>query len=226
MLSNYLTLRQLLSPQELNQVLLLVNQATFQTGSKSASSDAASVKNNLQIRAEENAQAQQIGQIVMAAFSRSSLLQSVVMPKAILPPLVSIYRENMSYGTHVDSPLMGAQYTIRTDVGMTLFLSEPDTYEGGELRVITEAGEKTFKLNAGDAVLYPTTKLHEVRPVVSGTRIAVVTWMQSAIRDAHKREILFNLHSSINELTGENLHKERVKLQQVYSNLVRMWAEL
>ena len=226
MYTNYLVLEKLLSGQELSQIFQLIDQAVFQDGSSTASSDAASVKNNLQIRAEENFQAQQIGQIVMSSLSRRPEFQSAILPKVILPPLVSIYREKMSYGMHVDSPLMGSQFTIRTDVGMTLFLSEPDTYEGGELLVITETGKKKFKLNAGDAIVYPTTKLHEVLPVTSGKRIAVVTWAQSAVRDAHKREILFNLQSSISNLVNDEMKNERIKLQQVYANLVRMWAEL
>ncbi len=222
---NYLHLKGMLSSEHLSAILNLINQADFETGTASATGNAAQVKDNLQIRAEDNPHAQQIAQIVMQAISTNVSLQSSVLPKAILPPLVSKYVPGMKYGMHVDSPLMGSQYTIRTDVGMTLFLSEPDTYEGGELLVKTETGDVKFKLAAGDAIVYPTTKLHQVLPVIKGVRMAVVTWMQSAVRDGNQREILSQLNYVIQSL-GESQVNERLELQQAYSNLLRMWAEL
>lgn len=223
--SNYLHLEQLLSGEQLSAVLNVIYQADFEEGGASATGAAAQVKKNLQIRAEENPHAQQIAQIVMQAMSTNVALQSSVLPKAILPPLVSKYVPGMEYGMHVDSPLMGNQYTIRTDVGMTLFLSDPDLYEGGELLIQTETGEQTFKLAAGDAIVYPTTKLHRVLPVKSGVRLAVVTWMQSAVRDGNQRDILGQLNGVIQSLTDSQAN-ERLELQQAYSNLLRMWAEL
>lgn len=224
--SNYLELQNLLNQEELSAVLQLVNQAGFADGKTTASDNAASVKQNLQISAENNFHAQQIGQIVLQALSRNREFQSAVMPKMILPPLVSLYQPGMHYGVHVDSPLMGNQFTIRTDVGMTLFLSEPESYEGGELEVMSESGIKQFKLSAGSAVIYPTTRLHEVKPIVSGKRIAVVTWMQSAIREANQREIIHHLNQVIKEMPADSQKENILILQQVYSNLVRMWAEL
>ncbi|RKQ51781.1 PKHD-type hydroxylase [Roseivirga pacifica] len=223
---NYLQIDELLNAQELSAILNLINQAGFSDGKSTASDAAAGVKQNKQISAESNFQAQQIAQIVSQAISRNKRIQSAILPKVILPPLVSLYEPGMHYGTHVDSPLMGTQFTIRTDVGMTLFLSPPESYEGGELEVITEAGIKLFKPAAGSAVIYPTTRLHQVLPVTNGKRMAVVTWMQCAIRNPGQREIIDQINQVLDQM-GQAEHKEtRLVLQQVYSNLIRMWAEL
>ncbi len=224
--TNYLHVKQLLSKEQVQLVSQLMETAAFKDGVATATSAASKVKKNLQIRSEDSLEAQQIGSIVMQAISQCREIQAAVMPKMILPPLISKYEENMSYGLHVDSPLMGSQYTIRTDVGMTLFLSDPQEYEGGELLVMTESGEKKYKLPAGDAIMYPTTRLHEVLPVTSGVRKAVITWIQSAVRDPFKRDILRNLSEVAASLNHENSKDEQLTVQQVYSNLVRMWAEL
>lgn len=224
--TGYLQVRQLLNPDELETITSLSKIGRFIDGKLTATDAAAKVKSNMQMPLEGSLEAQQIGNIVMKAITRNPLIQAAILPKLILPPLVSKYQPGMNYGLHVDSPLMGHQYTIRTDVGMTLFLSDPETYEGGELAVYTEVGEVKFKLAKGDAIIYPTTKLHKVNPVVSGERVAVVTWMQCAIRDAQKREILFKLKAASDEFKNEEKSEAFLALQQVYSNLVRMWAEL
>ena len=134
----------------------------------------------------------------------------------------------MHYGMHVDSPLMSEQNTlIRTDVGMTLFLSDPAEYEGGELEILSQTGPVRYKLERGAAIIYPTTQLHGVLPVTSGVRLAAVSWMQCMVRDVQKREILFQLKSA--QALVEQREKqapENLVLLQVYSNLVRMWGEL
>ncbi len=223
---DYLIVKQLLSEKGLATILQLANRAKFQDGGASATDNARQAKKNLQMRAEESIEAQQIQNIVMMAISHNPEIQSAILPKAVLPPLISKYEVGMNYGMHVDSPLMGSQFTIRTDVGMTLFLSEPDTYEGGELLVMTEIGEHKFKLNAGDAVIYPTTRLHQVLEVTKGTRVAVVTWMQSAIRDSQKRGILRQMSHVINSQNDAKSNENKTILQQAHSNLIRMWAEL
>lgn len=224
--NHYLHIEGLLSSDELTRLRDLISKADFQDGVVSASDAASKVKKNLQIRPEDSVEAQQASAILMQAFSRNVTLQSSIMPKAILPPLLSKYEEDMTYGLHVDSPLMGTQFTIRTDVGMTLFLSEPDSYDGGELQVITEAGDRLFKLPAGDAVIYPTTKLHQVLPVKSGVRLAAVTWMQCAVRDPENRSILNTLRKSAESVSRHGLDNEHLALQQLYANLLRRWAEL
>ncbi|KOF03889.1 hypothetical protein OB69_02405 [Roseivirga seohaensis subsp. aquiponti] len=223
---NYLELTQLINPSELSSILNLIEQSNFKDGKSTASENAANVKNNLQINSENNFHAQQIGQIVHQAISKNRRIQSAILPKVILPPLVSQYESGMHYGLHVDSPLMGNQFTIRTDVGMTLFLSDPSSYEGGELEIMTEFGLQRFKLSAGSAVIYPTTRLHQVLPVTQGKRLAVVTWMQCAIREANKREIIDQINQVLNELSVTDHKESHLMLQQIYSNLIRMWAEI
>ena len=225
-LSSYVHVKQLLNKEEIDNVLRLIDLSQFADGSGTASDVAASVKRNLQLPKQGSIEAQQIASIIMTAISRNVLIQSAIMPKMMLPPLVSKYEPGMEYGLHVDSPLMGEEYTIRTDVGMTLFLSEPENYEGGELMVITETGEVHYKLPMGDAIIYPTTKLHRVVPVTSGVRLAAVSWMQCAVRDSHKREILFNLKTAADKLQSAGSSSELLSVQQSYSNLIRMWTEL
>lgn len=222
----YLHVEKLLNEQQLTQIWTLIQSADFKDGKATATDFAGEVKQNQQIRAEESFQAQQAGNIILQAMSQHPHLQAAVLPKMVLPPLISKYQEGMNYGMHVDSPLMGGQYTIRTDVGMTLFLSHPDTYQGGELQVITESGEKLFKLPAGDAVIYPTTKLHRVLPVTSGVRMAAVTWMQCAVRNADHREMLLSLNRATQAVGEKGMTDEHLALQQVYANLLRMWAEI
>ena len=223
--SGYLHIKQLLKPEELETVVGLATVGRFVDGKLTAVDASASVKSNMQMPQEGSLESQQIGNIVMRAIAQNPIVQSAIMPKMILPPIVSKYQPGMNYGLHVDSPLMGSQYTIRTDVGMTLFLSDPESYEGGELVIHSEIGEVKYKLAKGDAIIYPTTKLHKVNPVTSGERLAAVTWMQCVVRDSQKREILFKLKAANDELRSANPNAF-LNLQQVYSNLIRMWAEL
>jgi PKHD-type hydroxylase len=226
--SSYLIVSGLLKPTELDFIDRVLDSAAFEDGAGTASDAAKSVKQNLQLPKQGSAEKQQIGAVVLHAIHQSPLIHAVLMPKIILQPLVSKYEPGMHYGHHVDSPIMSDESgTIRTDVGMTLFLSSPDSYEGGELEVFTQNGPQRFKLNKGDAIIYPTTAIHGVLPVTSGVRLAAVTWMQCAVRDSEKREILFQLKSAQAMVEmRDKLAPENLALLQVYSNLVRMWAEI
>lgn len=226
--SSYLTVSGLLKPDELESIDLILKSASFEEGAATATDAAKSVKKNLQLPKQGSEERKRIGSIVINAMSQSPLIHAALMPKVVLTPIISRYEPGMHYGHHVDSPLMADDITtIRTDVGMTLFLSDPSSYEGGELEVITPAGPERFKLERGDAIFYPTTAIHGVIPVTSGVRLAAVTWMQCAVRDAHQREILFQLKSAQALVDRkDHLSAENLALMQVHSNLVRMWAEL
>jgi PKHD-type hydroxylase len=226
MSSTYLHVEKLLNEQEIQIVLDLIARSNFEDGKSTASDAAASVKRNLQLPKKGSIESQQIAAVVMSAISRNAVVQSAIMPKVMLPPIISKYELGMDYGMHVDSPLMGEEYTIRTDVGMTLFLSDPNTYKGGELEVLSESGKVNYKLPIGDAIMYPTTKLHRVLPVTSGVRLAAVTWIQSAVREAQQREILFNLNQALVNIHKSDLPNDYLLLQQVYANLIRMWSEI
>jgi PKHD-type hydroxylase len=225
----YITVPGLLKPMELDMIDRLLAGANFEDGTSTATDAAKKVKHNLQLPKTGSLEKQQTDAIVMNAIAQSPLIQAALMPSRILPPLISKYEPGMHYGMHVDSPIMGDPQVgaIRTDVGMTIFLSDPSTYEGGELSVITQTGDVRYKLNRGDAIIYPTTQIHGVLPVISGVRLAAVTWMQCAVRDIQQREMLFQLKTVQTMLEQQNVgNQENLILLQIYSNLVRMWSEL
>jgi PKHD-type hydroxylase len=225
----YLTVPGLLKPIELDMLERLLHAAHFEDGTHTATDAAKQVKHNLQLPKNGSLEKQQADAIVMNAIAQSPLIQAALMPSRVLPPIISKYEPGMHYGMHVDSPIMGDPQVgaIRTDVGMTIFLSAPDTYEGGELSVQTATGEVRYKLQRGDAIIYPTTQIHGVLPVTQGVRLAAVTWIQCAVRDIQQREMLFHLKTvqTILERQNPQAH-ENLILLQVHSNLVRMWAEL
>ena len=228
MTGTYLTVPGLLKPGEIEYIRQLLEGAVYEDGVATAGEAARAAKKNLQLPRQGSQEQQQIGGMVLHAISNSPLIQAAIMPRRVLLPIISRYEPGMQYGHHVDSPLMSDDGgTIRTDVGMTLFLSPPDSYAGGELEVFTPSGLQRFKLNSGDAIIYPTTAVHGVLPVTSGVRLAAVSWMQCAVRSAEHRELLFNLKSAatlVEQRIGQG--PENLALLQVYSNLVRMWAEL
>lgn len=226
--SSYLIVSGLLKPGELDFIAGLLDAAVFEDGAGTATDAAKSVKKNLQLPRHGSTAKQQIGAVVLHAVQQSPLIHAALMPKMVLQPLISRYEPGMHYGHHVDSPLMSDENsTVRTDVGMTLFLSSPDSYEGGELEVITPSGPQRFKLGRGDAIIYPTTTIHGVLPVTQGVRLAAVTWMQCVVRDSEKRELLFHLKSAQALVARKDEQApENLALLQVYSNLVRMWAEI
>lgn len=225
----YLTIPGLLKPEEIVFLERLLMSAPFESGISSATDAAKAVKKNLQMPKTGSMEKQQIDGLFFHAVSNSPLIQAALLPTRILPPTISKYEPGMHYGAHVDSPIMGDQQVgvIRTDVGMTLFLSDPETYEGGELYIYTSTGEVKFKLNKGDAIIYPTTQVHGVAPVTSGVRLAAISWMQCAVRNANNREILFQLKSVQSVMEQNNPQSsENLVLLQIYSNLLRMWAEI
>ncbi|MGB5870985.1 MAG: Fe2+-dependent dioxygenase, partial [Albidovulum sp.] len=159
---------------------------------------------------------------VGAALAANALFQSAARPRAMTPLILSRYRAGQTYGLHVDDALMGG---IRTDISFTLFLSDPETYDGGALIVEDMAEARAFKPGAGDLILYPSTTLHRVEPVTRGSRLAMVGWVQSWIRHADQREILFDLDRAVEEahaVGGKSAQFDR--LAKTRSNLLRMWA--
>jgi PKHD-type hydroxylase len=226
---SYVIVPGLLKAGEVDLIHKLLEDAPFEDGAATAADAAKQVKRNLQLPREGSVSQEQIAALVMHAIRNSPLIHAAIMPKIVRPPIISRYEPGMHYGHHVDSPLMSdaATGTIRTDVGMTLFLSRPETYAGGELEVLTVSGVQRFKLQSGDAIIYPTTAIHGVLPVTAGVRLAAVTWMQCAVRSAEHREILFQLKSAQALVERRDSQApENLALLQVYSNLVRMWAEI
>ncbi len=215
----------LLKPEELLRIGELVSSIEFIDGKATAGMSAKSVKNNLQA-AENNKSLYQVQEIVQNALATSPLFNIAALPKKIYPPLVSKYTTGQYYGWHVDSPIMGEE-PIRTDMAMTIFLSDPSTYEGGELILQTASGNVVFKPAKGDAVLYPCQYLHCVNEVKTGERVAVVTWVQSNVASPEQRQILFDLNQVHALLYQKDMHSPEANLLlQTHSNLFRMWADV
>jgi PKHD-type hydroxylase len=198
-------------------------------GAATAGQQATQRKHNRQLTAD-TAVGGKWGSAITAALEQHPLFVSAALPHHTLPPLFNCYDGGGHYGNHVDNAIhrdAGRLTTVRTDVSVTVFISQPDEYDGGELTIEDTFGLHEVKLPAGDAVLYPSTSLHRVEPVTRGRRLAAVTWVQSMIRDDWQRTMLFNLDMTILRLRqrlGEN--DEVVALTSHYHNLLRQWAEL
>ena len=207
----------------------LQDEKLWLNGKISAGAQAQQIKNNLQVDVHQDSY-QIISTQVLKALKNNLLVQSAGLPKHILQPMLNCYQDAGNYGNHVDNAVQFSSLTgqmIRTDVSMTVFLSDPDEYEGGELIVEDSYGCHEVKLDAGDAILYPATSLHRVEPVTSGKRIAAFTWMQSMVKDDWQRSMLFNLDMTIIKLRqqlGDN--EEVVSLFSYYYNLLRQWGDL
>lgn len=198
-------------------------------GKQSAGAQAQSIKNNLQVDVQSK-EYQHIAPFILHALKQQAMLQSAALPRHILMPMLNCYQDAGNYGNHVDNAVQYSSETgqpVRTDVSITLFLSNPDEYEGGELVVEDSYGTHEVKLNAGDAILYPATSLHRVEPVTAGKRIAAFTWIQSMVKDDWQRTMLFNLDMTIMQLRqkyGET--EEAISLTSHYHNLLRQWGDL
>jgi len=199
-------------------------------GRATAGHQGAQVKRNLQVD-EASPLAARLGSIVLAALERNPLFISAALPAKVYPPMFNRYdgESAMRFGSHVDGAVRlipGTGEKIRTDLSATLFLSPPESYDGGELVIEDTYGPHQVKLPAGDMVLYPGTSLHQVTPVTRGARIACFFWVQSMVREDAQRALLFDLDMSIVRLTRDAPeHPSLVSLTGTYHNLVRMWAE-
>ena len=221
-----ITIPSVLSSNRLQSIYSLLKDANFVNGSLSAGSAAKRVKNNEEV-AMNAAQINQLNNIVMGSLVANPQYKSAALPHRIAAPFYARYTEGMEYGNHVDDPVMGGADRYRSDVSITVFLSKPEDYDGGELVIQTSFGEQQIKLNAGDAVLYPSSSLHHVNPVTRGERLVAVTWVQSMIRNAEQRELLYRLNTARESLLSnspESLESKDVDI--CYANLVRMWSEL
>ena len=226
-----LHVRHVLDRAELGRLRDGLAGAPWVDGRVTAGVQSAVAKQNEQL--PQDCEAARTGQqIVMAALNRHDVFFSAALPKRVFPPLFNRYAGSANaFGNHVDNAVRfvpgGQAERVRTDISCTLFLSEPDEYDGGELVVEDTFGAQRIKLPAGDMVLYPSTSLHHVRPVTRGARIASFFWIQSLVRDDADRTLLFDLDTAIQRLSAEAPdHSAAVQLTGVYHNLVRRWAEV
>ena len=214
----------LLTGEELDYLDKALSVAEFADGRLTAGWHAKLVKQNQQLI--KTSEADNLKALVRKSLRRNLLFQAVARPKAIHSLLISRYQVGMSYGRHVDNALMSADGFLRSDLSFTVFLNSPDAYEGGELVIEGADSETPYKLAAGSAIVYPSTSLHRVDPVVSGERLVAVGWVQSLIRHAERREILFDLVTTQRSLFAkEGKTDEFDLLSKSIANLLRMWAE-
>lgn len=201
--------------------------ADWEDGRSTAGAQGAAVKRNRQLPSASPL-ARQLGQQILAALARSALFHAAALPRRLEPPLFNRYEGGGEYGMHVDGALrhLPDGSSLRTDLSCTLFLTDPEAYEGGELVVADTYGTHEIKLPAGDLILYPATSLHRVAPVMRGTRLASFFWLQSLVRDDAARHMLFELDQTIQKLRArEGDSAEVLSLTALYHNLVRRWAE-
>jgi PKHD-type hydroxylase len=209
-----------------------LDAASWTDGKETVGAQGALVKRNLQLP-DASPLREELGQRVLRALAASPLYFAAALPLRTLPPRFNRYEGGGAYGFHVDGSVMAlptapGQSTghLRTDIACTLFLSEPDAYDGGELVISDTYGEHEIKLPSGDLIVYPASSLHTVQPVTRGTRLASFFWVQSMVRDDTRRRLLFELDTSIQTLTRTGADTDAVlTLTSTYHNLLRLWAE-
>ena len=235
-----LRIPQVLQPDELAQVRQLILAADWADGRITAGSQSGSVKNNRQLP-EELPAAQQARHLVSVALARNPMFVTGALPKSVYPPLFNRYgggNATNHFGNHIDNAVRTHAATarhVRTDISCTLFLSEPASYDGGELVVQDTYGEQRIKFDAGDLVMYPGTSVHRVEPVTRGERLACFFWIESMVRADAQRRLLYEMDMAITALRQKDLQSaepgsaesaEVVRLTGCYHNLLRMWADV
>ena len=226
-----LRIPQLLKPDELAAVRRALDGADWTDGRETAGVQGAQVKRNEQLPEASPLKAE-LGAVVQRALDRNPLFFAAALPLRVLPPRFNRYQGGGTYGFHMDGSVMRAggvdgKAWLRSDVSCTLFISEPDDYDGGELVISGTFGDQRIKLPAGDMVVYPSSSLHQVTPVTRGVRLASFFWVQSMVRDDAQRRMLFEMDTSIEALRRSGADAAAVlRLTGVYHNLLRRWSEV
>ncbi|MBH0113407.1 Fe2+-dependent dioxygenase [Novosphingobium sp. YJ-S2-02] len=225
-----IVIENLLSADEVAQINRQLEQANWVDGAQSAGSRSIAVKQNLQVD-RDCAVGAQLSNLILRRLGETPQFVSASLAEKIWPPVFNRYAHGGHYGTHVDSALMrdnARGLTLRSDLSATVFLTDPESYEGGELLIENEFGAQGVKLAAGDMVLYPSSSLHQVTPVTAGERTCAILWLQSAVADAAERAMLYDLDQSIQALSVARAADDPDidRLIHVYHNLVRRWAQV
>ena len=220
----------LLDAESVARIRQIIDAAEWVDGNITAGSQSALAKKNEQIP-EGSAAAREAGGIILKALGNSPLFFAAALPLKVYPPLFNRYEGGETFGQHVDNAVRirrGSDFRIRSDLSATLFLADPDSYDGGELVIEGQFGEQSVKLPAGHMVLYPASSLHRVTPVTRGARIASFFWIQSMVRDEGARRILFELDQSVQAIGQDRGQDdaEVIRLTGVYHNLLRRWADV
>ena len=224
-----LTIPDLFSREQVQQIRGKLDSAEWVDGRVTAGHQSTLAKDNMQIP-EGAPVAKEIGELILQTLGQNPLFISAALPMKVFPPLFNRYSGGQSFGTHIDNAIRhvkGTSHRVRSDLSATLFFSNPDEYDGGELIVEDTYGIHSIKLPAGHMVLYPSSSLHNVRPVARGTRVSSFFWIQSMIRDDGARTLLFDLDNVTQRINTEQPNSPNaVKLTGIYHNLLRRWAEV
>ncbi|MEM7563761.1 MAG: Fe2+-dependent dioxygenase [Pseudomonadota bacterium] len=219
-------IKNLLNPDHLAAVQSVLNQSEFVSGQSTAGSSAKQVKENQEINADASV-LEALNNVVMTQLVQHPHYLQTAFPARIGLPIYARYTEGMHYGWHIDDPVMGGvQSRYRADISVTVFLNDPSDYAGGELSIETEFGIRDIKLPAGQAILYPASSRHSVKPVMSGQRLVAITWIQSLLRNPQHRQILSDLAAARNQLNPQHDALAIQKIDNSYNNLFRLWAEV
>jgi len=222
-----LHIKKLLDSHRIDTVNMLLKDAPFVNGKRSAGKEAQQVKNNVELSPQSQLN-QQLNQIVMNSLVQHPQYQAAVFPLKIAGAFYARYTKGMQYGFHVDDPVMGPMNgRYRADIATTIFLNSREDYQGGELVIRTDTGEQRFKADVGDAIVYSANTWHRVTEVTQGTRLVAVTWAQSMIKDGQQRELLYELGQARDALLATDADSEiTAKISTSYANLVRMWSDI
>ncbi|RVU84632.1 Fe2+-dependent dioxygenase [Leucothrix sargassi] len=222
-------LPQVLSPDQVLAARQQLESADWTDGKVTAGEQSAKVKHNKQLP-ESSEVSQRVGNLIIDALSNNNQFIASALPAKIFPPLFNCYENGGHFGKHIDNAIRivpNSVVRVRTDLSATLFLSEPDEYDGGELEIDDVYGQQSIKFAAGDMVLYPSTSYHHVNAVTRGKRLCAFFWMQSMVREDSQRDLLYQMDQSIQSIAAEKGMKDDdvIRLTGVYHNLIRRWAD-
>jgi PKHD-type hydroxylase len=222
-----LHLKNVLDTTKLANIREMLGKVQFIDGKHSAGMAAEQVKNNEEMQ-QGTQQAQYLDQLIMGSLAENADFRSAALPLRVAQPVFARYTPGRRYGNHVDDPIMGGgMEKFRTDVAVTVFLNAPEEYDGGELVIQSPFGEQRVKYASGDAVIYPANSVHRVDEVTRGERLVAVAWIQSMVRDAAKRELLYELDQARNTLLKQNPQDPTAQqVDRSYVNLIRRWSEV
>jgi PKHD-type hydroxylase len=221
-----LQIPELLNSAQVAKIHEIIAEGTFVDGRLSAGMAASRVKQNQEL-AQDASLLQRLYRVIMASVGHNETFRSAALPAKVADFIFARYQPGMHYGDHVDDPIMGQGPRFRSDVSMTVFLTPPEAYDGGELVIRTPFGDQQVKLPAGHAVVYPSASVHRVADVTRGERLVALTWIQSFVRDAAQRELLYELDQSRQQLLRTDPQSDVTNnVDRSYVNLLRMWAEV
>jgi PKHD-type hydroxylase len=222
-----LVIKNVLNENQLKVINKLLENSDFADGKLSAGKEATKVKNNTELSLQSPLH-DQLNNMVMSSLIQHPEYQASAFPLKVATAIYARYTQGMEYGFHVDDPVMGPMTgRYRSDVSTTIFLNDKEAYDGGEIIIKTTFGEQQIKLDAGDAIVYPSSSLHRVNKITRGTRLVAVTWAQSMVKEAEKRAMLYELGQAREVLLAKDSEADETShVSNVYSNLLRRWSEV